>query len=59
MKLARQRLGMLVALLIVLMIGLAVIGTSVRLLPDAPLYPTPTQSKGIDFPDSRPLPAYR
>jgi hypothetical protein len=43
-------------LLVLVIVSLMVIGGSVRLLPDAPLYPTPTQPKAIDFPDSRPVP---
>jgi len=46
----------LLLLLVVILISVVVLGGAMRLLPDAPAYPTPTPPKGIDFPDSRPVP---
>jgi hypothetical protein len=44
-------------ILVAIIITVAVLGFSMQTLPDAPLYPTPTFPKAIDFPDSRPVPA--
>ena len=55
---ASRRDGRVVLLILVaIIITVAVLGFSMRTLPDAPLYPTPTFPKAIDFPDSRPVPA--
>lgn len=42
--------------LVLVMLSVLVLGSATTLLPNAPLFPTPTQPKGIDFPDSRPVP---
>jgi hypothetical protein len=39
-----------------LVLACMVLGSATQLLPDAPFGPTPTYPKGIDLPDSRPLP---
>lgn len=46
----------LLLILVLLIISLLVLGTSVRLLPEAPHAPTPTYPRAIDFPDERPVP---
>jgi hypothetical protein len=46
----------LLLIVVALLISIAVLGASMRLLPAPPLYPTPTYPKGIDFPDDRPVP---
>jgi hypothetical protein len=52
MKNGRFWLLVLVALLLV---GF-VLASSITLLPNPPLYPTPTFPKAIDFPNERPVP---
>jgi hypothetical protein len=51
-----QWLRVVLLLLVALVISLVVLGASVRLLPDAPIAPTPTYPRAIDFPDERPVP---
>jgi hypothetical protein len=51
---SKTRVILLVVVAILMLIG--VIGMSVRLLPDAPVSPTPTFPKAIDFPNGRPVP---
>jgi hypothetical protein len=58
MKQRHEQILLIIILMVILGISLLVIGGSMRLLPDAPLFPTPTQPKAIDFPDSRPVPAH-
>jgi len=57
MRKTQQKSRVVLLVIVVVIISVAVLGSSVRLLPDAPQYPTPTFPKGIDFPDSRPVPA--
>jgi hypothetical protein len=51
----KQRVLVLIVVAVMLMVG--VVGFSMRLLPDAPIGPTATFAKGIDFPDGRPVPS--
>jgi|GEM_PF-5768564 len=46
----------IVLLIVTVVLSFAIVFSSFQLLPDAPLYPTPTQPKAIDFPDARPVP---
>lgn len=39
-----------------LILACLILGSATQLLPEAPFGPTPTYPKGIDLPDSRPLP---
>lgn len=57
MKKTQRNGSVLLLVVIVILISVMVLGASMRLLPNPPLYPTPTQPKAIDFPDSRPVPA--
>ncbi|MBZ0310633.1 MAG: hypothetical protein K8I82_31535 [Anaerolineae bacterium] len=42
--------------LVVVLIAVMVMASSITLLPDPPLNPTPTFPKAIDFPNERPVP---
>jgi hypothetical protein len=57
MRQTRQEGRVFLLIVVAIIITVAVLGFSMRTLPDAPLYPTPTFPKAIDFPDSRPVPA--
>jgi len=48
---------LLLLLIVTLAISVMVVGGSMHYLPDAPQFPTATPPKGIEFPDSRPVPA--
>lgn len=52
---AKMRVLVLILVAAVLVIG--VVGFSMQLLPDAPIGPTATYPKGVDFPDGRPVPS--
>ena len=51
---AKYRIVILI--LVALLLSVAVLSLSVSLLPDAPISPTATYPKGIDFPDARDVP---
>lgn len=48
------RLFLLVMVAFLLIIG--ILSFSARVLPDPPLYPTPTFPEGIEYPNERPVP---
>jgi hypothetical protein len=51
------KMRVLVLILVAAVLVVGVVGFSMRLLPDAPIGPTATYPKGIDFPDGRPVPS--
>jgi hypothetical protein len=51
------KLRVLVLILVAAVLVVGVVGFSMQLLPDAPIGPTATYPKGIDFPDGRPVPS--
>lgn len=46
----------LLLIILAVFVSVLVLGTSVALLPDAPISPTATYPEGIDFPDGRDVP---
>lgn len=47
---------LILLVVVVVMMLVVVLASSMTLLPNPPLYPTPTFPQGIDFPNERPVP---